>query len=168
MATESFESLERFYEKPDPWDFQASKDDHFRRMVIARIAGLFVGGSARTLDLGAGEGWVTNTLPGNTLHGFEISDRAASRMPHRVKRVAQPEGMYDLVVASGVLYKHYDTGKFFDLIQQHAGRIILTCNIKTWEVADLAFALGPVREIFTAEFPYREYVQKLRVFEVGK
>lgn len=165
MEIETKEELDRFYERPDPWDFQATKDDHTRRMIIARTAGMFAPALGRTLDIGAGEGWITCALPGRELHGLELSDRAASRFPYRVKRVLEPDGSYDLVVCSGVLYRHYDCGLCLEWIRKSSLKFVLTCHIKTWEIEEIS-SIG--REIFMAEFPYREYVQKLRVFEVGK
>lgn len=116
------------------------------------------------LDLGAGEGWITKDLPAYERWGYELSDNAAARFPPAVKRVLEPAGKYDLVVATGVLYGHYDWRKMLRIIRERASRIVLTCHIKSWELA--AVAEVPGMQIIDFEFPYRDWTQKLRVFEI--
>lgn len=105
-------------------------------------------------------------MPADEIHGYEISDNAAARFPKNVTRVLDPQGKYDLVVATGVLYPQYDWDHFVNLIKAHASNIVLTSNIKSWEVMAAILTI-PGKEIFSAEFSYRDYVQKLRIFDVS-
>lgn len=153
--------IDQFYkDHRDPWGYQDNLDDIIRRDYIVQIA-RFWGPYARCLDIGAGEGWITQSLPAEEIFGYELSDTAASRFPPVVQRVVKPSGKYDLVVATGVLYTHYDLGRLIGLIHDHSSAIVITSGIKAWEPAAIKL-IGD--EIFSAEFPYRDYVQKLRVF----
>ncbi len=156
------EELEAFYSREDPWDYETTPDDIRRKRYILHALDLF-GPFNRMLDIGCGQAWVTRDVHACVRHGLEISDTAAERFPVTVKRVTFPDGKYDLVMATGVLYAHYAWSEFIDMIRGHASRYILTCNIKSWEVP-AAQALG--KQIWDMEFPYRQWVQKLRVFEI--
>jgi hypothetical protein len=161
------EQLEDWYDKEDPWKYTTTADDHARKDRIISVLKVFRENYqpfARALDLGAGEGWLTKDLPALVKHGYEISDKAASRFTDRVERKC--EGTYDLVIATGVLYTHYDWWSLVKLITLHASRIVLTCNIKDWENST-AIGLIPGRQVLEFDFPYRQYVQKLRVFDVS-
>lgn len=160
------EGLEDWYKTPDPWEYRITPDDQTRRQHII-YALLSLGGSfSRALDLGAGEGWITEALPAAVKHAYELSDIAASRLPPGVDRVLSPKDKYGLVVATGVLYEHYDWELFTDLIKTHASKIVLTCSIEAWESRS-AIQQIPGQQIFQMIFPYRQYWQKLRVFDVS-
>lgn len=120
----------------------------------------------RALDIGAGEGWITQFLPAIDRHGIELSDVAASRFPGHILRVHEPDGQYDLVVATGVLYKHYNNKQMLSWINAAATNIVLTCHIEDWETDAVLDIKG--RQIFEARFPYREFTQKLRIFDASK
>lgn len=164
--TQPKDELERFYLKPDPWDYRTTPDDEIRKRHILQAAN-FLGPYSRALDIGCGEGWVTQDLPASTKHGLELSDNAAARFPPSVTRVLKPEGKYDLVLATGVLYEQYPWRDFVALINEHACKIVITSNIKSWEVP-AAWILIKGEQVFEATFPYREYEQKLRVFDASR
>jgi hypothetical protein len=155
------ENLEDFYADPDPWRFQETPDDAERKAkILAALTpyGMF----DMALDLGAGEGWLTRDLPAYVRDGYELSDTAAARFPHFVNRVLHPSNKYDLVVATGVLYPQYDWQELIGLINTCSERIILTCNIMEWEVGT---HLIHGKQVFDMEFPYRNYTQKMRIFD---
>jgi hypothetical protein len=163
---QAFEEIERHYEKVDPWGYQTNPEDARRADYIFGILDMFFGPgeqAEKALDIGAGEGWITQYLPARSIFGYELSDKAASRFHPIITRVKKPEGQYDLVVTTGTLYHHYDWVTFLHLIKCHSSNIVLTCNIKDWEVPEVK-TIG--KQIFEAEFPYREWTQKLRIFKV--
>lgn len=161
--TQSKDDLDRYYStRPDPWEYATTKDDETRKRYILHALELFPP-FQRVLDLGAGEGWLTKDLPALTKHGYELSDVAAARFPDSVQRLCH--GQYDLVVATGVLYSHYDWHTIVGLIEGRASNVILTCNIKEWEVG-AAIAAIPGKQVLDMEFPYRNFQQKLRVFQI--
>jgi hypothetical protein len=152
--------LEKWWSTPDAWDYKTTEDDYRRKEIILNTLEQF-GEFNRALDIGCGEGFLTTDLPAKKIEGYEISDNAAARLPKNVKRTTDPIGHFDLVVATGVLYRHYFYERLHTIIRTHASGIVLTCNIKEWEVNQLP----PEKQILELEFPYREFTQKLRVYK---
>lgn len=149
--------LEKWYSKKDPWEYEKTVDDVLRKdIILSKITGKYL----RALDIGCGEGWITKDLPAKEIYGIELSDNAAKRFPKNVKRIIKPEGKYDLIIATGVLYQHYDHQTFIQWIKDHASGLVLLCNIKEWEVP-----LDLPNEQENVEFPYREFTQKLRIYD---
>ena len=159
---QSKEDIERHYNVRDPWSYTANPEDARRKRYLIHMANLF-GPYERVLDIGAGEGWITQDYPGKVLHGLELSEQARSRMPSSVKGITEPEGSYDLVVGTGILYGHYDWELFLKLITTHSSRYILLSNIKAWEHESVR--LIPGKQLLEMSFPFHEYHQQLRFFE---
>lgn len=151
--------LEQFYSDKDPWNYKTTDDDKYRKEQILFYAGE---GYDTALDIGAGEGWITKDLPAHTVYGIEISDNAAERFPKKVERIHEPEGKYDLVICTGMLYKQYDYEKFNDWILNHTGKRAVLSNIKSWEKVDPRLLDKVVKEVV---FPYRQYEQHLMVLD---
>lgn len=163
------QEIEDNYKTPDPWGYQTREDDYERRERIRNAArrhcpnksGMYL----KALDIGCGEGWISQYLPALNVHGFELSDNAASRFPVNVLRVTDPQDKYDLVITTGTLYGHYDWQGMTDIIKRCASRIVIVSYIATWELPE-AIARIPGKQIEQIEFPYAEYIQRLRVFDL--
>lgn len=153
------QELEEWYAKPDPWGYEDNIHDTERKLRILAVLDTY----ERALDIGAGEGWITKDLPAKVIEAMEISDTASARFPDTIIKTDKPIGRYDLIVATGVLYRQYDWEHMLSLIKKHASRHILLSHIKDWEVADYS-PLG--EQIHYEEFPYREYTQALRLIQV--
>ncbi len=151
------------YLTPDPWGYQTNPNDFIRKYKIISIANRYAGPFKfkRALDLGCGEGWISTDLPATIIHGYEKSENAKKRLPANVYPITTPIGNYDLVLATGVLYSHYDTDDIFDIIYKHSTKIVITCNIVEWEIN---FQIADAKEIHSEVFKYREFTQHLRVF----
>ena len=157
---QSKQELESWYHQPDPWGYESNpEDDHRKRRILAALEPYVP--FTRALDIGCGEGFITRSLPAVEIHGIEVSDKAAERLNPRVHRVHVPRLTYDLVLATGVLYEHYDWRQFTDWIMEAASRIVLTSHIKSWEVNELP----KEKQVHEEEFSYRDFVQKLRVYK---
>lgn len=153
---QSKQDIENWYNESDPWQYETHPDDKKRKdIILSHLTKRY----KRALDIGAGEGFLTKDLPADEIHAIEISDQAASRLPSNIKRVHQPEGMYDLIIATGVFYDQYDWQQFHKWIEQHASGLVLTSNIASWE-HEL-----PHNPILTQTFPYREYNQHLCLYD---
>lgn len=154
--------IEDWYSKPDPWAYESTEDDQLRKEIILEALSPF-GRFKRALDIGSGEGWITKDLPADKIYAIEFSDNAAARLPRNITRLTKPNGSYDLIICTGMLYKHYDYQLFHKWIIRHTavGGIVLTCSIGEWEVNNLPRE----KQIHTQEFPYRQYRQLLRVFK---
>lgn len=180
MGIQSKAEIEEQAKTLDQWGYQTNPEDQRRKDIIVNICFTFlldrwrgVNFSAAnisevvTLDIGAHEGWITKDLPG-ALYAYELSDNAAARFPPNVKRIFAEEiddADFHLVTMTGVLYDHYDWPRMISLARRGLKDILITCNIKEWESPHAIAAIKEFAdEIFTAEFPYREFKQKLRVF----
>ncbi|MHA2305326.1 MAG: hypothetical protein ACXACU_08015 [Candidatus Hodarchaeales archaeon] len=159
--------LERFYAKKDPWGFMSNPHDAKRKQIIIEKCEHFCKEVMKkdrftnALELGAGEGWITKDLPSLNVYGYELSDTARSRWPSNVKNF-DPNIKYDLIIAPGVLYRQYDHRKFLRMIREHSCGVVMTISIKAWEINDLK------NQIYDLEFPYRQYVEKLRVHDATR
>lgn len=153
------EELERWYVNPDPWAYETTKDDQRRK---EQILDLLPTHYSRAIDIGCGEGFITKDLPAVDIHGIELSDLAASRFPWNVKRVHHPEGLYDLVTTMGTLYSQYNHEQIAHQIRTCACRHILIAGISDWL---LPYEFGKVIE--TTTFNYRQYVQRVTLYEVS-
>ena len=162
---QSKDEIEKTYQKPDPWGYQSSPEDSKRKHYILHLLDIFGPHYRKALDIGAGEGWITQHLRAAEIHAMEISDTAASRFPGGIRRVSVPDGRYDLVTAMGVLYNHYDFLFFKKCIQEHASGIVLVSYIAAWE-HPWARNL-PGKELLLAEFPYNEHRQRVRIVDVS-
>lgn len=156
------DDLEEWYLQVDPWGYTTNQDDQQRKEMILDALSPYAP-FKRALDIGCGEGFITKDLPAKAIEGIEMSDNAAGRLPKNVKRVVNPSGEYDLIICTGMLYDHYDHHTFLSWIRSHIapGGIILTCNIKDWEINDLPSE----PQVHDVEFYYRTYQQKLRVYK---
>jgi 16S rRNA A1518/A1519 N6-dimethyltransferase RsmA/KsgA/DIM1 with predicted DNA glycosylase/AP lyase activity len=152
------EELENWYAIPDPWMYLQTEDDIKRKSIILDLLNKY----KRALDIGCGEGFITTDLPAIDIHGIEISDNAARRLPWNVKRVHQPEGVYDLVMTTGTLYQQYDHVQIAEWIRRAAYRHVLIAGIKDWLVP---YNFGT--PIASKEFKYREYTQSVILYEVS-
>lgn len=153
--------IEKFYDTPDPWGYQDNPSDLLRKTKILEALKPYKPLYEKSLDIGCGEGWITKDLPAAKKYGIELSDNASQRFPTDVIRIHEPNGKYDLIIATGVMYEHYDHKQFIDWIKKHASGIVLLCNIKEWEVG--TDVLGS--PVYSEEFPYREFTETLKVYD---
>lgn len=156
---QSREELEEWYKRPDPWSYENTEDDLTRKNIILDM---LYKQYNRALDIGCGEGFITRDLPAVDIHGIELSDTAASRLPWIVKRVSEPVGIYDLVITTGTLYQQYDHEKIDKMIKKASCRHVLVAGIKAWL---LPYKYGKI--IDEKEFTYRQFIQRVTLYEVG-
>lgn len=190
------EQMENFYDSPDPFHYQDNPEDQKRKLFTISILNSVIGqllisgktgsivnkpdddmslGDERwnkrstlfknALDIGCGEGWITKDLPANKIYGYEQSGQARNRFTSNVIPVMIPDQTYELVVANGVLYEHYDWRMVMGLIRKHARHIVLTGHIGKDEVEE-AIQKFPGTQILQLKFPYRDWIWKIRVFDV--
>lgn len=158
---QSKQELEHWYQSEDPWAYKTTPDDASRKEKIINILREF-GPYNRALDIGAGEGYVTESIPAEKIHAIEISDLAASRFPSNVMRVLEPDSKYDLVMTTGTLYSQYNHQYIANTIKSCAVKYILVAGIKDWLID---YKFGKI--VHDEEFQYREYTQRVIVYEVS-
>lgn len=165
MMTQSKDALDKFYSQEDPWGYKDNIDDAFRKKMILKMLAPYRYDIA--LDIGCGEGWITKDLPAQKIYGYDISDTATNRVPQKVTPVKDWHGKpfkdekMDLVITTGTLYSQYAAGSITEKITEKASKHVLVAGIKSWL---LPYTFGKV--IDEMEFPYREYTQKLTLYEV--
>lgn len=157
--------MEEFYSTPDPWGYKNHEEDEKRRNKIIETAKKYRPKYRRALDLGCGEGFITEKLPARYIYGYDLSETAMSRLPENVRKADPIEGMYDLIIATGVMYIEYDYQQMLDAIKSHAKGIVILSNIKNLQVQAVEQLGEPIYE---EEYPYREYTQSLKVYDFSR
>lgn len=166
---ETRNELNEQYESRDPWGYISNRDDWFRSELIQSVILHKISHRVlleSVLDLGCGEGFITRNLFGSKIYGYDESDVAMSRLPMNVIRLKKEEitaRKYDLVVATGVIYPHYDWEWLIKTIKKCASGLVLTCHLKDVEHKYIG-QIG--KQTFDMEFDYRDSREKLRLFEV--
>ena len=158
---QSQHDLEDWYSQPDRWGYFNNPEDNNRLSRIISMLGFGKKHYNRAIDIGCGEGFITQHLPAEEIHGYDLSNNALSRLPQNVKSVTQPEGKYDLVISTGTLYSQYDHERIYEMIMGCASEYILIGGIASW-IIDKGFG----REINSDAFPYREFTQKITLYHV--
>lgn len=175
---QSGSELDAFYSDADPWGYVGNSDDERRKVEL--LSALPRRRFERCLDIGCGNGFVTCSLPGDSILGIDISSKAiewarqnsvkqgmADRVHFRNLSLLDPAitdlGRFDLIVVTGVLYEQY-IGKaksvvrtlIDDLLEE--GGVIASCHIRTWSHMRFPYTL-----LDRLLYPYREYTHHLEV-----
>jgi SAM-dependent methyltransferase len=174
MTIQPQQELDDFYSTADPWGYYNNPHDATRKVrVMAALPRLEY---ENALDIGCGNGFITNELPAKQVTGLEFSAKAVAwTNQHAAPHVKYIQGSIfdlpslnlppmDLVVITGVLYPQY-IGKslrlVYVLVDQilKPGGILLCSHIYEWYQARF-----PYLTISREYFAYREYSQVLEVY----
>lgn len=174
MTIQSSQELDDFYATPDPWGYYDNPHDINRKARI--LAALPRLDYQNALDIGCGNGFITNDLPVKRVIGLEFSAKAVAwANEHAAPHVQYRQGsvfdlpdldlpLMDLVIITGVLYPQY-IGKSLRLVYVlidrilKPGGILLCSHIYEWHQARFPY-LTLSREYFA----YRDYSQTLEVY----
>lgn len=166
--------LEDWYSEGDPWGYFDNPQDAIRKARILSAIPSFE--YENILDIGCGNGFLTNDLPGKNIFGVDISENVVAwANEHAASNAKYLCGslfdlpvldlpLMDLVVITGVLYPQYIAEShrlIYVLIDQILKKdgILLCSHIFEWY--KLRF---PYITISRSYFPYREYSQILEVY----
>lgn len=169
------QELEAVYDKVDPWGYQTNPADIQRKKkIIDTITRKFYW-LDRVLDVGCGEGWITQDLPADAIYGIEASKQAKSRWHPRILESPPIMEAYldtlklDLIVATGVIYENYAWEDLVRLVDVLNPRFFLTSNIAGREYWP---AIERIKGelIHFDEFPYHrspeeKFTQRLRIYK---
>lgn len=171
---QSKDELDNWYSEADPWGYFDNPQDTMRKARILSAIPQFE--YENVLDIGCGNGFLTNSLPGKQIIGLEISEKAVQWANEHTA----PNAHYlcgslfdlpdlnlppmDLIVITGVLYPQYIAESIrlvYVLIDQllKPGGILVCSHIYEWHKARFPY-LTVSREYFA----YREYSQVLEVY----
>jgi SAM-dependent methyltransferase len=171
---QSKDELNDWYSKGDPWGYFDNPHDAMRKERIISTIPQFE--YENVLDIGSGNGFLTNGLPGKNITGLEISENAVQwANEHAASNVRYRTGsLFDipdlnlppmnLIVITGVLYPQYIAESHrlvYVLIDRilEPGGILLCSHIYEWYT--LRF---PYLTISREYFAYREFSQVLEVY----
>lgn len=171
---QSKEELDDWYSEDDPWGYFKNPQDAIRKARILTAIPKF--DFENVLDIGCGNGFLTNDLPGKNVIGMDISQKIVDwANQHTAPNTRYLCGsLFDLptldlppmnlIVITGVLYPQYMAASHllvYILIDQllKSGGILLCSHIFDWY--DFRF---PYLTIKREYFPYREYTQLLEVY----
>lgn len=153
--------LENWYKNSDPWKYRSEPDDLYRKTFLCNIINSY--NPKKVLDIGCGEGFITEGITAETVHGLELSDKAASRFAKRINRVLVPEAPYSLVLTAGTLYKEYDHVQIANWIYDSKPELVVVAGIKDWLIP---YSFGKILEQY--EFDYRGHLrQQVTVYETS-
>ena len=157
--------IETFFTDPDPWGFETNEDDASRRTIIKNACAFY--NPKTILEIGAAEGFITKALLEvcDYVAAIELSKTAAARIPPEAKVVDSPgHWHYDLALAAGVFYGHYDWMQMREWVLEATPDVIITSHYDLVGVAhdDFSEVKDLVQEI---PFKYREGYQTLKVWK---
>lgn len=158
---QSKEELEDWYSEKDRWEYNTTKDDQIRLYEILTALATGKETYARAIDIGCGEGFITQHIPADLIHGLDLSENALNRLPSIVESVKYPHGEYDLVISTGTLYSQYDHDSIYKMIMSCASEFILIGGITDWLI-EKDFGT----KIYEMSFPYRGFTQKITLYHV--
>lgn len=175
---QKLEEIERFYQKEDPWGFTKNFDDIKRKKRLIEEIFCLPLPLQPVLDIGCGEGFITNDIPSSQVYGMDISYKAIERAKKNNplnryfvwsinEEIPDKIPSFDLVIVTGVLYRQY-VGGFEDKINENLNALVrpnkylMMSHIKDW----LYFPIKPpFNEIKFFDYPYREYIQHFQLFQ---
>jgi 2-polyprenyl-3-methyl-5-hydroxy-6-metoxy-1,4-benzoquinol methylase len=171
---QSKEEIELSYARNDPWGYFRNPHDDMRKKIL--MATLAEYSLSRVLDVGCGNGFITQSIPAASIVGVDISQsavdearaRSTGSIDFRCSSLfdlpQQKLGSFDCVLITGVLYDHY-IGKSLPLVYRivddylSAGGILVSVHIEEWY-----FAKFPYAGIKRHRYRYREYTHLLEVY----
>jgi trans-aconitate methyltransferase len=174
MVLQAAEELDQWYGQPDPWGYYSSSDDQRRRDTL--LSELPLRPYQRVLDIGCGQGFLTQSLPGHEIIGVDISASAiafARRKEYPKCHFQQaslfelPElfqKQFDLITITGVLYPQY-IGRATNLVYRiidpllARGGVLASVHIDAWYQCRFPYLL--MKEHF---YPYRTYIHRLEIY----
>jgi len=175
MNIQSKKELDAFYRKKDPWNYYTNDSDRYRLQIIINYLKSF--DPRYTLDIGCGNGFITNHLPGKKVFGIDYSKNAINwaKKNTKLNSICYKQmsifelnnhftEKFDLVLITGVLYPQY-IGKSITLISEILDKlispkgIIMTCHIREMNPPNLPFNL-----IDQKIYEYKKFTHVLEVY----
>ncbi|ACU06087.1 class I SAM-dependent DNA methyltransferase [Pedobacter heparinus] len=172
---QSKKELEKWYDSNDPWKYGADTEDIKRKKIL--LTELPDREYETVLDIGCGNGFITQDLPGNLILGVDLSENAIkyacenNKATHiffeqqNIFELYHTEKTFDLIVVTGVLYPQYigaSSNLIFVIIDRLLNKngILVSVHINDWY--NCRFPYDLFREHI---YPYKEYLHRLEVYQ---
>jgi SAM-dependent methyltransferase len=162
----------------DPWGYETNPSDAVRRQWFETFSGSI--SKSRTLDIGAGVGFISRDIKTREYLGLDISQTSTSELNSYFQKVGKHEthkairgsvldleimdiGKFDFIISTGVFYEHY-LGKNRNNLEHQInsvsnyGTYLLTVHIADWStlIPNQGFI-----ELDRWQYPYREFTHEL-------
>ncbi|MFH6963228.1 methyltransferase domain-containing protein [Flavobacterium plurextorum] len=165
--------LDEWNDTEDPWGYNNNSQDHLRKIIL--LDQIPKREYENVLDIGCGQGFITNDLPGKNIYGVDISEKAIKYARKNNKKVDYSTGSifeiekmfeikFDLVIITGVLYPQY-IGKSSSLIYLLIDKILkqdgilISVHINEWYSSQF-----PYFRINQLYYNYREFTHNLEIY----
>lgn len=167
--------LEDWYGTGDPWGYVHDPEDTKRKDIL--LNEIPDQAFQHVLDIGCGNGFITQSLPGEMIHGIDISGNAiahANRNNQNPKITYEEKDIFelyhttqqfDLIVITGVLYSQYigeSSNLIFIIIDRllQKGGILVAVHIDEWYTCRFPYNLFKENV-----YPYKSYFHRLEVYQ---
>jgi SAM-dependent methyltransferase len=162
----------------DPWGYKTNPSDALRRQWFHAFTSTIP--KSRTLDIGAGVGFISKDIKTGEYVGLDISQTSTTELNTYFQKIGKNEthkaikgsvldleimglGTFDFIISTGVFYEHYlgknrnNLESQIDAVSEY-GTYLLTIHIADWPT--LIPSLGFI-ELDRWQYPYREFTHEL-------
>lgn len=174
---QSIDELNKFYSVYDPWHYSENPEDSKRRDIL--LSEIPSEEYANVLDIGCGHGFLTNYLPGKSVLGIDISqkaiDQANLNKPPRISYqalsvfdlptlISNFPKKFNLLIITGVLYPQY-IGNSSNLIKLYIDSllaengVLISVHIQDWFRIRFPYLL-----VKSFVYSYREFTHQFDVY----
>lgn len=168
------QELDDFHEQKDPWSYENNLEDSKRKEIL--LSEIYQKEYENVLDIGCGQGFITNDLPGKNIYGVDISSRAIENAKKFCKKeIVFKQGsiyeidklfniQFDLIIITGVLYPQYigeSSSLIYLLIDKvlKKGGVLVSVHIDDWY--KIQFPYLKIKQMF---YDYRQYTHNLEIY----
>jgi len=170
---QKIDDLEKWNDIEDPWGYKNNFHDDLRKTTL--LDQIPKRKYENVLDIGCGQGFITNDLPGKNVYGVDISETAIKYARKNNKKVIYSVGSifeidklfeikFDLIIITGVLYPQYIGNSssliylLIDKILKQNG-ILISVHINEWY-----FSQFPYLKTNHLYYEYREFTHNLEIY----
>lgn len=166
--------LDDFHSVLDPWGYENHPDDRMRKEFL--LSEIPHGNYKNVLDIGCGQGFITNNLPGENIFGIDISSEAIKNAKkYCAKNIKFYQGsifeidqlfdfQFDIIYITGVLYPQYigDSNNLIYLLVDKVlkeGGVLVCVHIDEWYKSQF-----PYLKLNQVYYNYRNYNHNLEIY----
>ena len=170
---QKIDDLEKWNNTEDPWGYNKNSHDSLRKVFL--LDNIPKREYENVLDIGCGQGFITNDLPGKNIYGVDISKTAIKYACKNNNKVDYSVGsifeinklfkiQFDLIIITGVLYPQY-IGKSSSLVYLLIDKILsqngilISAHINEWYSSQF-----PYLKINQLYYDYREFTHNLEIY----